>query len=122
MPSKKSGLVPSIAKASKASENFVKGESFEKDCSLILHKNAVPVLVSPKFLRKYQLGQIDIALFQNKQIILYEVKLSSEFLGAVQKQRLKNSLDFLCSLLDCEGRIALIKKLPKETSFLNLDI
>lgn len=75
------------------------GEEFEKAQSIFFHGQGIPLLVSPRLLRKKNLGQIDLAIIKNKKIIVIELKKNKTSLNhshfSRQKIRLKASCDYL---------------------------
>jgi hypothetical protein len=78
-----------------------KGELFESEQSKIVHKNNLAFLVSPKLLREYNLGQIDLAAISNKKIKIYEVK-SSYYPSQLQMKRLKRTVDYLARIMEMD--------------------
>jgi len=75
-----------------------KGREFELMASSRLHREGVPLLISPQFLRQMGLGQIDIARIKNEVIEIYELKHSS-YISPRQKGRIKSTAHFLGQLL-----------------------
>ncbi len=86
-----------------------KGISYEREFSKSFHSNDVPFLISSKLLRKYHLGQIDIAkveLDKNKKIhkiCLIELKYSKAP-SNLQLIRLSKTRNYLSQLLDVETK------------------
>lgn len=71
----------------------------------------MPLLISSLILRERGAGQVDLAVFNKSEIILYEIK-NSGFIGANQYQRLKKAASFLSFIF---LRSALIRVIgPKE--------
>lgn len=80
----------------------MKGIKLETYLSKEKLQDQVPVLVSATLLRRYNLGQIDLALMQIKKtqdwfVTLYEIK-ATPLLSSQQMHRLKNSQSFLAQV------------------------
>lgn len=75
----------------RASKNTSKGLRAEKLASQKFHSqiHSVPILISAKFLRRLDLGQVDIAVYSSDKIQLIEVKSSSMGVKACKEQRLR---------------------------------
>lgn len=87
-----------------------------------LHQVGSPVLVSPLLLRKFNCGQVDLCLYHQREIKLFEVKNDPNRISKTQIRRLYRSLDFLIQIFDSPGKIEVINSLPKDLSFLTLNI
>ncbi len=86
---------------------------FEKELSLSIHKKYIPVLISPKLLRSYGCGQIDISYIDGDELTLLEAKNSQMGLDCMvynQYSRLQNSAIFLESLLNIPVKMKFIAK------------
>jgi hypothetical protein len=94
--------------------SFNKGEILELKHSRHVHQNFIPVLISSKFLRSFQCGQIDLAGFKNKTLYLFEVKSKPEAISTRQMKRLNLSLTLLCEVFNAEGKITILNNLPKD--------
>jgi hypothetical protein len=85
----------------------------EQLISKMNHQKYTPVLISSKFLRQFQAGQVDVAYWHKGELVLCEVKSSAVGIMAMQKsqnQRLKNSAALLSDLLNCSVRLKFIAK------------
>jgi hypothetical protein len=85
-----------------------KGDLYEKECSLLYHKQFIPFLISSKILREIDAGQIDIAFIKSidpLKVGLIEVK-SRSFPSRMQWQRLKKTQDYLSKVLECETNLS----------------
>jgi hypothetical protein len=85
-----------------------KGFKQELKHSTVIHAEGVPVLISSKLLRKNGCGQVDLAVFKQGALHLFEVKsnsVSAANLHHRQKMRLLNSARLLSSYLDCNSFI-----------------
>ena len=85
----------------------------ERKLSAYYHGRYTPVLISPKLLRDYGCGQVDISYIENQQIILVEAK--SSILGIKsyykkQKNRLVRSASLIQSLIDIPVKLKIIAK------------
>ena len=65
----------------------------------------MPLLISSLILRERGAGQVDLSVFKNKEIILYEIK-SSGTVTQTQYQRLKKAGHFISAIF---GRSSLIR-------------
>ncbi len=94
-------LVPFIEDHSKGLKNFAKGVQLEKRYAQYFHsvKEAVPLLISAKFLRSRQCGQIDIAYYYKGIIYLVEVKSSLRY-SRRQQIRLHRAARLLSTLFN----------------------
>jgi hypothetical protein len=81
------------------------GRSFELTISQKVHSKGVPILVSASLLRRRRAGQVDLAVLSGDVILIYELK-NSPWVSNAQKQRLKNSANFLSQIL---GKSAVIR-------------
>ncbi len=89
--------------------NYVKGESFEKEVSKRFHRDSTPVLVSSKVLRQFGMGQVDLARIKNGILEIAEVKYSQR-LGARQAKRLLASADYIGKVLGLSVKFNFIHK------------
>lgn len=66
-----------------------KGNEFERELSLKYHQQFLPILVSSRLLKKRSAGQIDLCIYQKKEIVIIEAKSGQvgEFSGAVSKKQ-----------------------------------
>jgi hypothetical protein len=64
-------------------------------------------------LREIGCGQVDLCTYKNGRLNLFEVKNSPEGLTRSQWSRLSRSLAFLTAAFNAEGKIHLVKNLPK---------
>ncbi len=112
----------STEKPLKGLKSTSKGESLEKYNSIIIHKSGTPLLVSSLILREFNCGQVDISIFYKNQIHIFEVKCKPEAITKKQRARLMQSLEFIASVFECSGQVHVIKKLPNDAPFLNLNI
>lgn len=90
-----------------------KGDLFERSLSKCLHTKFTPVLISSKFLRQFQCGQIDIAYISQGELVLAEIKSSSigvESMAKTQSRRLQRSVALLYSLLEYPVKFKIIAK------------
>ncbi|MFT6630155.1 MAG: hypothetical protein ACJAS4_000089 [Bacteriovoracaceae bacterium] len=94
--------------------SFNKGEVLELKHSRHVHQHFIPVLISSKFLRSFQCGQIDLAGFKNKTLYLFEVKSKPEAISTMQMKRLNLSLTLLCEVFNAQGKITILNNLPKD--------
>jgi len=101
--------------------NYINGDQLESHNSKVLHGIATPMLLSETLLRELGGGQVDLCIYLNSEVIMFEVKSSPELIGKKQRRRLYNSLDFITQVMQAKGRLCVIKKLPKDISFLNLN-
>lgn len=108
MQSKKLESVPFTAKASKVSKNSSKGELLEAKKSAQLHLAAIPVLVSPKLLRTYGCGQVDLVIYERKSIKIFEVKSHPMSVSMGQRIRLQKSADFIAQVMSSNAHIVFI--------------
>jgi len=122
MPLKNWGHVRSTEEPFEGSKSLSRGELLEQELSSGIHVFGVPILVSQKLFRQHGLGQVDICLYFQKQIILYEVKTHPKLITNKQYFRISKSLDFLIKTIDSPGRIEVINSLPKQFTFFNLSI
>ena len=102
---------PFTEKPLKASKSL-SGPRRELFYSRQFHQTNIPLLVSAQVLRARNLGQIDIAIINNKkEIEVIEVKSSEQgrFLSGYQQLRLKNALLFLTLIFHLPGRLQVIK-------------
>ncbi|MDO9184165.1 MAG: hypothetical protein Q7U04_17255 [Bacteriovorax sp.] len=84
------------------------GDKHEKDFSVYVHKNYLPVLVSSVLLRSLDAGQVDVAgllkVNQSWVLSIFEVK-SSQFPSSLQWRRLRKSQDYLSKILDISTKL-----------------
>ena len=113
-------------------KNFL-GEVGESLVSDRFHKQGVPLLVSPVFLRQRGCGQIDVARFINKGVGQWHLEVAEvkcgereEVLPHRQKQRLRKSVSLLSSLFQViSASLMLIrvkKSLPKSPEHLSFKV
>lgn len=82
-----------------------KGELLEAKISEEYHLKFTPLLVSPKLLRDYGLGQIDVAFIYKTNLSkeweakIIECKIS-QYPSKIQIKRLLNSCDYLSKVLN----------------------
>lgn len=86
-----------------------KGEAFEQICSLEMHKNDIPVLISPLVLRSLGVGQLDLVILKKKpsqrwMMIIYELK-TSMLPGPLQMRRLKKAQEYLAIIFQMEVQL-----------------
>ena len=85
-----------------------KGDKYEKDFSLIIHQELLPVLISSQLLRSMRAGQIDVAGLSRKNktwvLRLFEVK-SKHQPSIVQWLRLRRAQDYLSIVLQIETKL-----------------
>ena len=105
---KESESVQSTEKVLKASKSTSRGIELELHRSKNIHEAGIPILVSPIFLRNLGCGQIDIAIYRNSKILLYEVKSNKNMLTKRQINRLKQSGVVLSEVLGCETQLRFI--------------
>lgn len=107
-----------IEKHSKASKSLYKteGSLFEKFVSLILHKQTVPILIDPHFLRKLDLGQVDCCYIKNEKIYVIECKTGKGLLSNQQKMRLVKASDFLSLAFNKESILLKFRAVAKTGS------
>ena len=96
-----------------------KVSKFEKDFSLNFHQQNIAFLISSKHLRKFHLGQVDIAKVELnplndeiKLVHLIELKYCSNP-GIKQRIRLIKTSNYLAQVLDVETKFTI--KLCKNT-------
>lgn len=92
-------------KPSKGLKNFVnKGTYFELEQSRFWHQKGIPLLVSADILRTRSMGQVDLAVITQMQIIVIECKSSIVGVEGTQLSRqyhrLKNSADFIAKIFN----------------------
>jgi len=89
-----------------------KGVLFELRLSKKIHSLYPALLVSSKFLRSRNCGQIDISYFSKNEIILLEAKSSPVIApNYIQLSRLKNSQNLLSKILDLPVRLVIQNKI-----------
>lgn len=98
------------------------GNILEQNLSRGIHQYGIPILISPKLLRRYGYGQVDLCLYYRGEIFLYEVKTHPELISPKQVRRLKGSLHFLMKTFNSHGHFQVINSLPKQFTFFNLSI
>lgn len=89
------------------------GDLYERYLSEKAHKKFIPVLISSKFLRKFNCGQIDISYVDQGEIVLIETKSSRvgvESMFRAQSRRLQRSVALLTSLFEIPVRFKIIAK------------
>lgn len=122
LPLKISGPQKFTEEVSKALKSSVKkGDSWERYFSEVYHQDNIPVLLSSTVLRSFGCGQVDIAFYKNS-LTLIEIKSSHSNLSYSQRYRLKQTQEFCTQVFNCDIELALIKKLPNDSSFLKLYI
>ncbi len=89
------------------------GARNESQHSIWFHAADLPLLVSPKVLRKRNCGQIDLAKLEKEKIVIIEVKSSDRGIevGMKSKQntRLKKSASFLAFLFRRQIEVKFIR-------------
>ncbi len=89
-----------------------KGMIFEKNFSLSFHSRNVALLISPKLLRKYQLGQVDMAKVELnhymdiQKVHCVELKYQS-IPSKLQQVRLIKATNYLSQLLEVETKFTI---------------
>lgn len=85
----------------------------EQDLSKQFHKQFTPLLISPKLLRKYDCGQIDLSYIKNGEIYLVEIKSSALGVYSFYKKqvlRIKRSAMLIESLIGIPVHMKIIAK------------
>jgi len=98
-----------------------KGQEMERDCSGRIHKQGIPLLVHPAFLRRSGAGQVDLAILKlacgERILKIYEAK-SSRYPSGKQVIRLKKSAMILSMLLAVPAQIFLLRRYWHQGSFI----
>jgi hypothetical protein len=86
-----------------------KGRRLEKEISLLVHQNTIPVLCYPLALRRLGLGQVDLACIKtlekgNRWLEIIEVK-NSGGVSYSQQKRLRLTQDFLSRVFHLPSRL-----------------
>ena len=89
----------------------MKGEEFERECSIYVHRTGVPLLICPHLLRKKGLGQIDIARYYRGEVQIFEAKQSLR-ISTKQKMRLKRAGLFISMVFKTNVVTRLLIKRP----------
>ena len=102
-----------IEKHSKVSKSsFNKGDHLEADASELITKLGAPILISPKLLRSYGCGQVDLAVYARGKVIILEVKSRPSLISQKQLKRLRKSCHFLSTHFNAHVELKIINSLP----------
>ena len=87
--------------------------------------NHIKNVIFPKFMNFFRFMFFKnhyFLKFSKNQIHIFEVKCKPEAITKKQRARLMQSLEFIASVFECSGQVHVIKKLPNDAPFLNLNI
>ena len=90
-----------------------KGVFLEQKVSRDLMRFGTPVLISSKLLRAYACGQVDMAVYNNGKLIVFEIKSKPDLISPKQLARLKRSCTLLASYFNSSVELKVINSLPK---------
>jgi len=88
-------------------------DRLESEYSAYIHNNAVALLVSSQLLRRRGMGQVDVAWFLKKRILIAECKSGHSILSFQQRARLRSSLFFLGSIFGSTGTLIKVQSLEE---------
>lgn len=83
------------------------GLNLERKYSEEIHLKNIPFLISAKFLRSCQCGQIDVATISTQEVTIYEIKTSLAPSRA-QQMRLRRSAELVSSITALTCRLIFI--------------